>query len=63
MAYLVLMFYCSGAAVVSEFVEYQSWAERGRFCGLAPGYRPADYAFSNGYGRHAELAEASLPLR
>ena len=38
LAYLVLTFYCLGAAVMNEFVEYQSWAD------LAPYLSAADFA-------------------
>jgi hypothetical protein len=30
-AYLVLIFYCLGAAAMNEFVEYQSWADLGPY--------------------------------
>ncbi|TGE16556.1 hypothetical protein [Hymenobacter elongatus] len=35
LAYLVLTFYCLGAAVMNEFVEYQSWADLGPYLSAA----------------------------
>ncbi|RTQ53426.1 hypothetical protein EJV47_01415 [Hymenobacter gummosus] len=35
LAYLVLTFYCLGAAVMNEFVEYQSWADLGSYLSAA----------------------------
>lgn len=34
-AYLFLTFYCLGAAVMNEFVEYQSWADLGPYLSVA----------------------------
>ena len=31
LTYLLLTFYCFGAAMINEFVEYYSWADAGRF--------------------------------
>lgn len=35
LAYVVLTFYCLGAAVMQEFVEYQSWADLGPYLSAA----------------------------
>ena len=35
LAYLCLAFYCLGAAVMNEFVEYQSWADLGPYLSAA----------------------------
>ena len=50
-AYLVLTFYCLGAAVMNEFVEYQSWAD------LGPYLSAADFA-----AWHVATAQYTVPF-
>ncbi|GAB2941233.1 hypothetical protein GCM10027048_02120 [Hymenobacter coalescens] len=51
LAYLLLTFYCLGAAVMNEFVEYQSWAD------LGPYLSAADFA-----SWHAATARHTMPF-
>ncbi|UYZ57623.1 hypothetical protein [Hymenobacter latericus] len=49
--YLLLTFYCLGAAVMNEFVEYQSWAD------LGPYLSAADFA-----AWHVATSQHALPF-
>lgn len=51
LAYFALTFYCLGAALMNEFVEYQSWAE------LAPYLSATDFA-----AWHISTAQHTMPF-
>jgi len=49
--YLLLTFYCFGAAMMNEFVEYQSWADLGQ------------YISASDFGKwHAATSQAMIPF-